>query len=269
VMRRNSSTLVCRLVVISVASIAFQNWASAADQHRPSGVLDQLLSIFVPPYKSDQPAHSVSLQTSKPAHASPLYPYGADTPPAPKEADAYRTVCVRLCDGYYWPISDATSMSRFQRDRNSCESSCEQPAKLYYQPAGDTNAAHLVSLDGNPYPALPHAFSYRSALTPSCRCKPEPWSDSEIERHQRYTLDSQGTQAGVAEVPTPPPANEDAAAQEDPVPDTDVQAGNPAAEAAANLPVDDAVPANAEPVPASGGRDQTVDGSGHIDIPLR
>ena len=46
----------------------------------------------------------------------------------------YRTMCVRLCDGYYFPVSAATTKGRFQRDEQTCRSQCQAPTKLYYYP---------------------------------------------------------------------------------------------------------------------------------------
>ncbi|HYD16230.1 MAG TPA: DUF2865 domain-containing protein, partial [Hyphomicrobium sp.] len=44
----------------------------------------------------------------------------------------YRTVCVRLCDGYYFPVSFSTLPNHFQRDEEVCQSKCASPAELYY-----------------------------------------------------------------------------------------------------------------------------------------
>ena len=44
----------------------------------------------------------------------------------------YRTLCVRLCDGYYFPVSFSTLPNHFQRDADQCQSQCAAPAELYY-----------------------------------------------------------------------------------------------------------------------------------------
>src|SRR5690606_11776960 len=44
----------------------------------------------------------------------------------------YRTLCVRLCDGYYFPISFATLPNHFPRDVDACQSRCAAPTELYY-----------------------------------------------------------------------------------------------------------------------------------------
>src|SRR5271168_726058 len=50
-------------------------------------------------------------------------------PPAPGDypqvgAGGYRTLCVRTCDGYYFPISNATSSTRFAEDEQACQKLC-------------------------------------------------------------------------------------------------------------------------------------------------
>ena len=46
------------------------------------------------------------------------------------QPSGHRTVCVRMCDGYFWPISFATTDDNFEQDQSVCENSCSSPAKL-------------------------------------------------------------------------------------------------------------------------------------------
>ncbi|MET0940111.1 MAG: DUF2865 domain-containing protein [Mesorhizobium sp.] len=91
--------------------------------------------------------------------------------------DHYRTVCVRTCDGYYFPISPASSVDEFQRDQHQCEATCPgTDVQLFYQDIGIDSAASMVSTaTGRTYEELPAAFRYRRADTvrrPACSCKP-------------------------------------------------------------------------------------------------
>ena len=93
----------------------------------------------------------------------------------------YKTVCVRTCDGYYYPISYATTQSRFADDERACRQSCPASEVMLFahkNPGEDMNQA--VSISGQPYTALPNAFRYRQAFDPSCSCrKPgESWSQA-------------------------------------------------------------------------------------------
>ncbi len=46
---------------------------------------------------------------------------------------AYRTMCVRTCDGYYFPVSITTSETLFDRDQKVCQANCPgTDVKLYY-----------------------------------------------------------------------------------------------------------------------------------------
>ena len=101
------------------------------------------------------------------------------------QSSGYRTMCVRLCDGYYWPISNSTSRSRFAHDAEMCSSSCQSDSKLFYASANG-DPADMVDLQGRAYSKLPTAFKYRKAMDDSCRCKPRPWDKTEVERHRRY-----------------------------------------------------------------------------------
>src|SRR4029079_8899564 len=43
----------------------------------------------------------------------------------------YRSACVRLCDGFFYPISYATYASQWAQEAQQCQSSCAAPAELY------------------------------------------------------------------------------------------------------------------------------------------
>ena len=110
----------------------------------------------------------------------------AHTASLPKgNGEAYRTVCVRLCDGYYWPISFATDSSELMRDSAKCEQSCSMSAKLYYAPMlGE--APDMTDLNGQPYTKLGTAFQYRVRYNASCKCRAHPWEAEAQAKHQTY-----------------------------------------------------------------------------------
>ncbi len=100
----------------------------------------------------------------------------------------YRTLCVRTCDGYYWPMSFSTSRGGIARDANQCRSSCSAPARLFYHRNPGADVQHMVDLQGKPYVRLENAFRYRKEYVKDCRCKPQPWSEqAEAEYERRET----------------------------------------------------------------------------------
>src|SRR3981189_305307 len=98
-------------------------------------------------------------------------------PPSPAadlgpQSGTYRTVCVRSCDGSYFPISFATVPARFPDDEKTCKNLCpaaEATLFTYRNPGEDMNQA--VSINGQPYSSSPNAFRYRQEFNPSCACK--------------------------------------------------------------------------------------------------
>ena len=117
---------------------------------------------------------------------------GNERHPQQSYGNTYRTVCVRLCDGYYWPISYATSTGHVERDRQKCESSCGSPARLYRSRTG-AEVEDMEDLNGQPYSRLKTAFLYRTQYEPSCKCKAEPWSKEATDRHRIYALEAAKT----------------------------------------------------------------------------
>jgi hypothetical protein len=106
----------------------------------------------------------------------------------PQYGGTLRSVCVRLCDGYYFPISFAVSPDRLQRDAQVCASRCGNQGRLFVHnnPGGSTD--DMVDLAGRPYRQLKTAFLYRTEFVPSCKCQPDPWEAASLERHRGYAL---------------------------------------------------------------------------------
>ncbi|HSG94234.1 MAG TPA: DUF2865 domain-containing protein [Afifellaceae bacterium] len=83
----------------------------------------------------------------------------------------FRTLCVRACDGYYFPISFSTTRDQFAYDQVTCESMCPGgPGELYYHDNPASASENMVSLHGVPYEDHPAAFQYRSKYDESCSC---------------------------------------------------------------------------------------------------
>ena len=84
----------------------------------------------------------------------------------------YRTVCVRLCDGYFFPISFSAVPAQFGKDADACSSRCAAPAELFYYPTPPTGAPEqMTSVSGQPYTKMTNAFRYRKEYIQGCSCK--------------------------------------------------------------------------------------------------
>jgi hypothetical protein len=82
----------------------------------------------------------------------------------PALSGTYRTLCVRTCDGYYFPISHAATPDLLLRDQQICQARCPgTEVKLYFHQTAEEESEDMVSATGEPYTALPSAFKYREA----------------------------------------------------------------------------------------------------------
>jgi hypothetical protein len=92
-----------------------------------------------------------------------------------------RTVCVRTCDGFYFPISYATNASRFATDEKTCQRMCPAAeVMLFSYPTEGGDVANATSPTGQTYSSLPNAFKYRQAFDAACSCKRagQSWADA-------------------------------------------------------------------------------------------
>lgn len=86
-----------------------------------------------------------------------------------------RTLCVRTCDGGFFPISSSTTALNFARDAVQCQQMCPGvETELYFHPAASGETADMVSsATGQSYRDMPNAFVYRTrkpSEDPQCRC---------------------------------------------------------------------------------------------------
>lgn len=117
--------------------------------------------------------------------------WGEPLPVGPlQQYRTYRTVCVRLCDGFYFPISFTATQDRFARDEAQCVSSCGSEAKLYIYRNPGENPDQMVDLRGQPYARLKTAFLYRTSYNESCKCRPHAWEQVSLDRHRLYALET-------------------------------------------------------------------------------
>jgi hypothetical protein len=157
----------------------------------------------------------------------------------------FHTVCVRTCDGYYFPISYSTTPNHFPDDQRACQRECPAAeATLYAFRNPGEGMEQAMSINGQAYTALPTAFQYRKQFTPACSCRRpgQSWADALKDADDPSTLESgdivvtDKNANALSQVPQAPgsKAAGKAAAQ---TPDS---GGTPAAQPANNAPSDSA-----------------------------
>jgi len=98
---------------------------------------------------------------------APIPDVDVQTAPIPRETRAAgRAVCVRLCDGFFFP--SATSSGGDE----ACAAQCpDAPTARYTEPAGSDRIEDAVSTRGALYAALPVANRYQTTLDNMCACR--------------------------------------------------------------------------------------------------
>ena len=86
----------------------------------------------------------------------------------------FRTLCVRTCDGYYFPISYSVGSASFGRDAQACAAMCPgTQVELHHHRSPGEESEDMVSVvTGIPYRQMTNAFAYRqpNGSQPGCGC---------------------------------------------------------------------------------------------------
>jgi hypothetical protein len=122
-------------------------------------------------------------------------PLNPDQPVEGAEAEAgSKAVCVRACDGAFFPVSYSASQGRLGGLDDMCHALCPNAdVSLYtYPPSGQIEQA--VSINGAKYMDLPNALKYRTSLDPTCSCKRkgESWADALAGAEAKLGRESKG-----------------------------------------------------------------------------
>ena len=83
-----------------------------------------------------------------------------------------RTVCVRMCDGYFFPLSNHTNGSNLHAQEAMCSAACPaSTTKLFTLAAGNEVIDQAVSLKGVNYTATSMAYAYEKGVDKTCSCQ--------------------------------------------------------------------------------------------------
>jgi hypothetical protein len=97
-------------------------------------------------------------------------------------------VCVRTCDGSFFPVSYSGAGSRADSLEDVCRALCPNAdMALYSFPFGGT-IDEAASPSGEPYANLPNAGKFQKTFDPSCSCrrKGESWAEALADAEARY-----------------------------------------------------------------------------------
>ena len=96
--------------------------------------------------------------------------------PQPRQGFAGKQpVCVRLCDGFFFPLSGASGPAEAQ---DMCQAQCPQSKTTVFLRTPNGEIGDAADIEGNTYSSLPNALKYRTKTVETCTCKKsdQSWS---------------------------------------------------------------------------------------------
>ena len=113
----------------------------------------------------------------------------ATEPPPLQASGGSRLVCVRACDGYFFPLDNEPQGRASTRDL--CRALCPNAEVSVFRAPRDGPIEQAVSETGQPYMKLANALRYQRAYDPSCSCrKPgESWAQA-LQKAERMIAHS-------------------------------------------------------------------------------
>lgn len=152
------------------------------------------------------------------------------TPDMPMQG-GLRTLCVRTCDGAFFPISSNATPLDFRAQAAQCARMCPgTETELFYHAMEGQESSDMVSAKtGKPYTSMPTAFAYRNGSatnrSSSCSCNMAAYHDEMKTQEQQASAPQSTPYSGITQIPSPQgdkaskPAETKIEAKAAPVPD--------------------------------------------------
>lgn len=128
-----------------------------------------------------------------------------------------RTLCVRICDGYYFPINAMANATRYQVDAIACQSMYGAgEAELYVQTPGAEIEDAVSLASGRRYGDLPNALMYRETYVPACAVQLKTGIAALVSRYLALVPKKKAAVVAALRRPLPPVPMARRSASEDP-----------------------------------------------------
>lgn len=80
-------------------------------------------------------------------------------------------VCVRTCDGYFFPLGLTADQASIDGQKSLCTALCPAAkTEIYFMPQGADGIETAFNAGGRPYSKMPHALRYTKSLAATCTC---------------------------------------------------------------------------------------------------
>lgn len=140
--------------------------ATASPGRRPRNFFEELFGVAPPENGS--------------ARVVPVEPPGDEAPSAEfaddgideKPRGGSMAICVRSCDGGFFPVSYSARESNLGDLEELCKALCPNAEAALYTRSQWKNLDEAVSIGGSSYADHPNAFKFQKTYDASCSCKP-------------------------------------------------------------------------------------------------
>ena len=122
------------------------------------GIVESLFGLFQRPERSEPPPPAVSYVLPTPL-LDPL----SESRSVRDTSSPWVAYCVRMCDGYFFPLSRSSSMSPADQCRSFCPAAT---TKIF----GGNGINQASAADGSRYANLDNALLYRTRAVNNCTC---------------------------------------------------------------------------------------------------
>jgi hypothetical protein len=115
-----------------------------------------------------------------PTTETPINPEPETGSPIQSASGGSKAVCVRTCDGGFFPVSYTASPSQYDDLQAQCSALCPNVQTELFTYPGSGVIDQAVSANGQPYSSLPNAGLYRTKYDPACTCRPphQSWAQA-------------------------------------------------------------------------------------------
>lgn len=103
-----------------------------------------------------------------------------------------QAVCVRTCDGGFFPLSFSARSAPNADLEQLCQALCPNTQVQLFTRNPNSDISTALGADGTAYRDLPNALKYTKSFDPSCTCKPPNQSWVEALAHAEQVLDEMG-----------------------------------------------------------------------------
>jgi hypothetical protein len=174
------SVAACLLVIASPAAAEsfFQKLFGFGGNAQPAPVAKSAATVQIPAYRFQSRPRQYLRTEPVEQHDDAGGPPDSEGP--------FQTMCVRTCDGFYFPVRYNAKKKHFGHDAEACRASCGENARLFVYSTRGGSPDTMRDLSGRRYTDLETAFAFRTSISSACRCQPEPWSPEANARHDEY-----------------------------------------------------------------------------------